>query len=56
MKDSKNQIPFAAREYLSRIGRKGGRAGSNEDKKRAAIARWNKPGARKSISGKQAGE
>lgn len=63
MKNNTSGIPLAARNWLSDIGRKGGRAGSAKNKRKAALARWDKPGARKtkietskSISRNQAGE
>lgn len=49
MKNSKTEIPAGAREYFAAIGRRGGRAGSREDKRKAALARWAKPGARKAV-------
>ena len=56
MKNSKSEIPLAARNYLSDIGRRGGEAGSKKKKRDSALARWAKPGARKTISGNSAGK
>jgi len=50
----KRDIPRAVREYMASIGRVGGMVkncgkGLNSEQARmAALARWNKPGARKS--------
>jgi hypothetical protein len=50
----KRDIPKAVREYMASIGSIGGKAtncgkGLNSEQARvAALARWNKPGARKS--------
>jgi hypothetical protein len=50
----KQKISKEIREYMASLGRKGGKAtgvgkGLNSEQARAAaLARWNKPGARKS--------
>ncbi len=50
MKNPKSKAPKAARAWLAQIGSKGGEAGDSADKRKAALVRWDKPGARKSIS------
>ncbi|MGA2541084.1 MAG: hypothetical protein ABSG78_05920 [Verrucomicrobiota bacterium] len=51
----KREIPKAVREYMASLGRIGGKAkdcgkgfANSEQARRAVMARWNKPGARKS--------
>jgi hypothetical protein len=56
MKNPNTKASKTVRTWLAGIGSDGGKAGSSSDKKRAALVRWAKPGARKSISSKRAGE
>lgn len=53
-----SKIPLTARNWLSDIGRKGGKAGSSENKSKAALARWAKVKAAKAatISANHGGE
>jgi hypothetical protein len=51
MKNPNTKAPKQVRAWLAGIGSDGGKAGSSSDKRRAALVRWDKPGARKSISG-----
>jgi len=50
----KRNIPKAVREYMASLGHKGGsvksprKARTSEQARAAVMARWNKPGARKS--------
>jgi hypothetical protein len=47
MKNEKTKVTKAIRAWLSGIGSAGGKAGTSSDKSKAALIRWNKPGARK---------
>ena len=47
MKNANTKTPRQIRNWLARIGSAGGLAGSKADKRRAAMVRWDKPGARK---------
>jgi|PersoiStandDraft_1058852.scaffolds.fasta_scaffold80083_2 hypothetical protein len=47
MKNPNTKAPKSVRAWLADIGRAGGLAGSSNDKTRAALVRWAKPGARK---------
>jgi hypothetical protein len=50
MKNPNSEAPKLVKEWLAEIGSKGGKKGSSSDKRRAALVRWAKPGARKTIS------
>ena len=50
MKNANTKAPRQIRNWLARIGSAGGKAGSSDDKRKAAMVRWDKPGARKPIS------
>ena len=47
MKNPNTDAPKSVRAWLAQIGRDGGKRGKPADKRRAALVRWNKPGARK---------
>jgi hypothetical protein len=47
MKNAKSKAPLAIRQWLAVQGSKGGQAGTVEDKREAARARWSKPDAKK---------
>jgi hypothetical protein len=47
MKNPNTDAPKGVRAWLAKIGVKGGENGSSADKRRAALVRWAKPGARK---------
>jgi hypothetical protein len=50
MKNPNTTAPSSVRAWLAKIGSDGGKAGNSESKRRAALVRWSKPGARKTIS------
>jgi hypothetical protein len=50
MKNPNTDAPPSVRKWLAKIGSDGGKAGDSDAKRRAANVRWNKPGARKTIS------
>ena len=56
MKNPNTKAPKQVRDWYAKIGKAGGEGSDSATKSRAANVRWNKPGARKTISGKHAGE
>ena len=51
MKNPNTKAPKQVRDWYAKIGKAGGEGSDSAAKSRAANVRWNKPGARKSISG-----
>ena len=49
MKNPNTEAPKQVRAWYAKIGSEGGKAGKVSDKKRAAMVRWDKPGARKRV-------
>jgi hypothetical protein len=50
MKNDKTTATKPVRKWMRVIGSAGGKAGASIDKRRAALVRWTKPGARKHIN------